>query len=320
VIDFVGKWSSTTELTAKRIVAWIGLNQSKYFDWKNRYGKVNEHNGKVPRDHWLEKSEEEAIIAYAREHSRDGYRRMTFMMLDEDVAAVSPSSVYRVLSKAGLIQRWNRKLSKKGTGFVQPLKPHEHWHIDVSYLNVCGTFYYLCSVLDGCSRAIAHWEIQESMTEQQVELVLQRAKERYPDAKPRVISDNGPQFIARDFKEFIRVSGMDHVRTSPYYPQSNGKIERWHKTLKAEAIRPSTPLSLDDARRTVAKFVEDYNGRRLHSAIGYVTPLDRLEGRQEQIWKARDLKLEAARERRALNRRRAREATPVAEASPVAEA
>jgi transposase InsO family protein len=314
VIDFVGKWSSTTELTAKRIVAWIGLNQSKYFDWKNRYGKVNEHNGKVPRDHWLEKSEEEAIIAYAREHSRDGYRRMTFMMLDEDVAAVSPSTVYRVLSKAGLIQPWNRKLSKKGTGFVQPLKPHEHWHIDVSYLNVCGTFYYLCSVLDGCSRAIAHWEIQESMTEQQVELVLQRAKERYPDAKPRVISDNGPQFIARDFKEFIRVSGMDHVRTSPYYPQSNGKIERWHKTLKTEAIRPSTPLSLEDARRTVAKFVEDYNGHRLHSAIGYVTPIDRLEGRHEQIWKERDHKLEAARERRAINRRRAREASAVADA------
>lgn len=314
MIDFVSKWSSTTELTAKRIVAWIGLNQSKYFDWKKRYGRVNEHNGKVPRDHWLEKSEEEAIIAYAKEHARDGYRRMAFMMLDEDIAAVSPSSVYRVLSKAGLIQPWNRRPSKRGTGFVQPLKPHEHWHIDVSYLNVCGTFYYLCSVLDGCSRAIAHWEIRESMTEQQVELVLQRAKERYPDAKPRVISDNGPQFIARDFKEFIRVSGMDHVRTAPYYPQSNGKIERWHKTLKSEAIRPSTPLSLEDARRTVAKFVEDYNSHRLHSAIGYVTPLDRLEGRHEQIWKERDRKLEAARERRALNRRRAREASSVADA------
>lgn len=90
----------------------------------------------------------------------------------------------------------------------------------------------------------------------------------------RIISDNGPQFIAKDFKEFIRVSGMTHVRTSPYYPQSNGKIERWHKSLKGECIRPGTPLSLEDARRLVKGYVEHYNDVRLSSAIGYITPRD----------------------------------------------
>ena len=84
-----------------------------------------------------------------------------------------------------------------------------------------------------------------------------------------MISDNGPQFIARDFKEFIRISGMTHVRTSPYYPQSNGKIERWHKSLKPECIRPLTPLTLDDARRLIQAYVDRYNTVRLHSAIGY---------------------------------------------------
>src|SRR3954464_11202042 len=87
------------------------------------------------------------------------------------------------------------------------------------------------------------------MTEANIEVILQRAKEQYPEARPRIISDNGPQFIAKDFKEFIRISGMTHVRTSPFYPQANGKIERWHKSLKSECIRPGTPLSLDDARR-----------------------------------------------------------------------
>ncbi len=87
------------------------------------------------------------------------------------------------------------------------------------------------------------------MTEADIEIILERAKERYPEAKPRIISDNGPQFIAKNFKEFIRVSGMTHVRTSPYYPQSNGKIERWHKSLKAECIRPGTPLSLEQRHR-----------------------------------------------------------------------
>lgn len=112
--------------------------------------------------------------------------------------------------------------------------------------------YGLASLLDGMSRSIVHFEIHESMTEPQIELLIQRAKEKYPDAKPRIISDNGPQFIAKDFKQFVRICGMTHVRTSPFYPQSNGKLERFHKTIKSECIRPGTPLSLDDARRPLA--------------------------------------------------------------------
>jgi putative transposase len=77
------------------------------------------------------------------------------MMMDNDVVAASPSSVYRVLKNAELLNKWNRKESKKGTGFVQPLKAHEHWHIDISYINICGTFYYLCSILDGFSETVA---------------------------------------------------------------------------------------------------------------------------------------------------------------------
>src|SRR5216684_5192462 len=91
------------------------------------------------------------------------------------------------------------------------------------------------------SRFLVHWDLREQMTEADIKIILERAKEWYPGIKPRIISDNGPQFIARDFKEFIRISGTTHVRTSPYYPQSNGKIERWHKSLKGECIRPGTP-------------------------------------------------------------------------------
>ncbi len=115
---------------------------------------------------------------------------------------------------------------------------------------------------------------------------------------PRIISDNGPQIIARDFKEFIRLCGMTHARTSPYYPQSNGKIERWHPILKEECIRPGTPLTPEDARWIVGKFVEHYNTVRLHWAIGHVSPKDKLEGRDKEIFAARDRKLGAARERR----------------------
>jgi transposase InsO family protein len=163
-------------------------------------------------------------------------------------------------------------------------------------------------ILDGASRAIVHWDIRESMTETDVECILQRAHEMHPDEKPRIISDNGPQFIAKDFKEYIRLTGMTHVRTAPYYPQSNGKLERYHKTIKSEAIRPGAPRTLDEARARVAKFVEHYNTVRLHSAIGYITPADFLAGRRNEIWAARDRKLEAAREVRARRRAELREA------------
>src|SRR5438094_10287776 len=136
------------------------------------------------------------------------------------------------------------------------------------------------------------------MTEADVEQIIQRAREHFPGATPRIISDNGPQFVARDFKDFIRICGMTHVKTSPYYPQSNGKIERWFKTLKGECIRATTPLSLEDARRLVAEFVTYYNTVRLHSAIAYVTPADKLAGRAEAIWAARKQKLAAANARR----------------------
>jgi transposase InsO family protein len=306
-VDFINYWAKNTELPEKRLVGLLGLGHSKFFDWKKRYGKVNEHNALIPRDFWLAKWEKSAIVEYYTNNEKEGYRRLAFMMLDANVVAASPSTVYRELKKAGVLWKWNRKESKKGKGFKQPGKAHEHWHIDVAYVNICGTFYYLCSVLDGYSREVLHFEIREKMTEMDVELLLERTKEKYPLARPRIISDNGPQFVAKDFKEFIRVSGMDHVRTSPFYPQSNGKIERWHRTVKSEAIRPKCPLSLEDAIRIVGEFVEKYNTRRLHSAIGYVTPHDKLFGRDKQIFADRDRKLEEARKRRAEERRSARE-------------
>jgi putative transposase len=142
------------------------------------------------------------------------------------------------------------------------------------------------------------------MTEADVETILQRAAEKYPGVKPRIISDNGPQFIARDFKEFVRLMGMTHVRTSPYYPQSNGKLERWHGSLKGECIRPAAPASLEEARRLVAEYVEHYNHVRLNSAIGYITPADKLNGLAQIIFDERDCKLEEAR----LQRQQARQA------------
>jgi putative transposase len=293
-VDFIRNWSNKTGLTIDRLLKWLGLSVGKYYEWRQRFGQTNQHNGWVPRDFWLTDGEKKAILDFQELYPLEGYRRLSYMMIDADVVAVSPSSVFRVLRGAGRLARFPRHPSKKGTGFEQPLAPHEHWHIDIAHINIHGTFYYLCAMLDGASRYIVDWSLRESMREPDIEILLERAKERFPDARPRIISDNGPQFIAKDFKEFIRMSGMTHVRTAPYYPQSNGKIERWNQSIKSECIRPGVPLSLEDAGRLIVQYVQVYNEQRLHSALGYVTPKDMLEGRRAQIHAERDRKLELA--------------------------
>ena len=187
-----------------------------------------------------------------------------------------------------------------------------------SRANIRGTFYFIASLLDGYSRMVVHWEIREQMEERDVETIVQRARELYPGATPRIITDNGPQFIAKDFKEFIRICGMTHVRTSPFYPQSNGKLERYHRTLKSESIRPKTPLGLEDAKRVVSEFVQKYNEVRLHSALGYITPADMLAGRHKQIFAERDAKLELARQRRAEARQQQRQTKASGVGTPAA--
>ncbi len=150
VVDFVHHWSALTELPARRFLEWVELSPRKFGRWQQRFGKLNEHNALVPRDHQIEAWERQAIIGFFHEYPLEGYRRLAFMMLDRNLVAVSPSTVYRVLKAAGLLQDRFGRSSRKGKGFVQPLAPHQHWHIDFSFINIAATFYYLCSVLDGC--------------------------------------------------------------------------------------------------------------------------------------------------------------------------
>ena len=132
----------------------LGLSPRKSHDWRERYGRANEHKALVQRDHCITPHERKDIINFAGEYPLEGYRHLTFMMLDRDLVAVSSSTTCRVLKDAGLLQPWNTKPTKKGTACVKPIEPHDHWQVDFSYINIAGTFYGLCSVLDGCSRAM----------------------------------------------------------------------------------------------------------------------------------------------------------------------
>ena len=309
IVDYVNRWTERTEISAQQLLGWAGIPVPTFTGWRKNYGRAYEHNGWIPRDNWLTDDEKQAIIKFHYEHPLEGYRRLTWMMMDANVVACSPGTVYNVLRQADVL-RPRGKESRKGKGFVQPLTAHEHWHIDVAYINIAGTFVFMATVIDGFSRLVVAWDIAPQMGEKEIEILLQQGRERFPGARPRIISDNGPQFIANDFKHFVKISGMTHVRTSPFYPQSNGKIERYHRTIKSQCIRPSTPLTIEDTKRAVRSCVEHYNTQRLHSALGYVTPLDMLEGRQKAIHEDRDRKLEEARRTRADRRRQEKSSTP----------
>jgi len=295
IVTYVQKMNSRSLLSQQWFVQRIGIQMSKYQDWLKRYGRSNCHNGKNPRSWWIMGWEKEAVVEYCRERISEGYRRLTYRMIDEDIAAVSPASVYRILKEKDLLNRWNgKKSSSKGNGFKQPKAPHEHWHMDIAYINVMGSFMFLISVLDGYSRMIIHHELRTTMTEYDVQITLQRALEKYPGFHPHLISDNGKQFVAKDFKEYLRNCGLKQVRTSVYYPQSNGKIERFHGTIKSEAIRQQSYLSVDDARLQIDQYIRIYNEERLHSALFYLTPKEVFEGKMDQRLEERQEKLDQA--------------------------
>lgn len=300
IVSSIEHWAARSELPTKQLADWVGLPYGKFLRWRKRLREPRSAAAKViPKSHWLLPREVEAIVGYCRQNPGHGYRRLTWMLTDDDVAYASPSSVYRILKARGLLLLQEGRSSRKGKGFEQPCAAHEHWHVDFSYFKVGAVFYYFIGILDGYSRAILAWDLREKMEERDAEIVLQEAKERFPEATPRIISDCGGQFRSDDFKRFVTEIEASHVMTSPYHPQSNGKLERFHLTLKEYAYK-RVPLDLADARRIIDNMIDYYNAERLHSSIGYVTPQQCLDGQREAIVERRRTKhREAAQMRKA---------------------
>lgn len=282
VVEVVQRLHERAECPVKQALSVLALPRSTYFDWARSGGKSARPPATTPKAHHITPEERAAVIAFARAHLEQGYKRLAFMMIDAGVAFVRPSTVYLILKEAGLIGRWKQPTcGAHKKGFDQPDDPHEQWHTDIAYLNILGTQYFLISVLDGFSRAIIHHEIRLRMETNDVEIVIQRALDTLPPGmpRPRIISDNGSQYVSSQFKVFLRESGCAHSKARVRHPQSNGKIERWHKTIKGECVRRTALGDLDEAREVVAAYVNQYNTARLHSALNYLTPADALLGR-----------------------------------------
>ncbi|MGB9591710.1 MAG: IS3 family transposase [Candidatus Kryptoniota bacterium] len=281
------------------LLSAAGITRRTWTDWQKRKHDETQHNGQIPKAHWLLPEEIDAIVHYARcrtDKKLQGYRRLTWMMVDENIAFASPSSIYRVLKEHNLLNMWSKTHdTAKKKGFDQPLTIHEQWHTDISYIRIQNIFYYFVSVMDGFSRMILVWDLFISMEELTVEIIMMRAKEKYPEANPRLITDNGAQFVGKDFKELLTLLVIDHTFTSPAHPQSNGKLERFHRSFKTEHVRVTAYTSLEQAKQKMSVWIDYYNKERLHSSLNYLTPQEVFEGKTEMRLAERKKKLYTAR-------------------------
>lgn len=288
-----------TGLPLATLLSGAGISRRTWTDWQKRKNDTTQHNGHIPKAHWLLSTEIDAIVAYAENRTDkkiQGYRRLTWMMIDENIVFASPSSVYRVLKENNLLNMWAKTNdTAKKIGFDQPLTIHEQWHTDISYIRIQSVFYYFVSVMDGFSRKILVWDLFITMEQLTVEIIMMRAKELYPEAKPRLITDNGSQFIAKDFKELLVFLEIDHTFTSPAHPQSNGKLERFHRSFKTEHVRVTSYTSLEQAKQQMSIWIDYYNSERLHSSLNYLTPQEVFEGKMETRLAERKEKLYSAR-------------------------
>ena len=294
-----------TGWTIRRILRRLGFPKSRYYDWKRRAeeGRLADvFPGSGGGVYEILPEERLAVIEYALEHPKEGYRRLAWMMVDEDVVYMSPSSVYRILNEADLLYRWKRS-RKAGKAPPEPKSPNERWHTDIMYLRIEDTWYFLVTVLDAYSRYGVHWDLLTSMTAGEVRVVIHDALKK-TEASPQIVTDNGSQFKAKDFRGLVRDFELEHIRIRTYHPESNGKLERFHRSTR-DGLGEQELRNLGQAREIIGRWVSYYNAERLHASLDYLPPAEYWEGDPETRMKERREKLERGRKRReTINRAR----------------
>jgi len=284
----------------------LGIPKSSYYRW--RQGQPDSGNRRRPWNR-ITLEEDDKILAVARESPDLSSRQLSAWITDNAGFAVSESTVYRILRREGLVKRQETQLMAAKEYHTKTTRPHQMWATDASYFRVVGWgYYYLVTVMDDYSRFILSWKLQKDMSANSLIEVIQEAvdatgmTEVPVKDRTRLLSDNGAGYVSRAFRGYLNLVGIRHILAAPFHPQTNGKLERYHQSIKREVNQ--VPYELPgQLERAIADFVDYYNYRRYHKALGNVTPADVLYGRREEILERRkEVQIQTINRRRDYNR------------------
>ena len=266
---------------ARRTLGALGISRRSYYRWRKeeKWAKALPREPARPVQMYEAlPAEKEAVLAYARAHPELRHRELAWRMVDEEVACLSISTVYRILKEASLVCPWRRRSKRTRAESEKPGRPDERWVTDLMQVVVGGRVYYLVSFMDEYSRYIVHHEVLTGMDGYTVSLAAQAAIDRLakggdgrPIDRPVIQSDNGSGYIAREFLVVLQENGLGHHRIKPHCPEENGTMERAYRTIR-EALEGEELTDLLQARDVLANVVRWYNEERLHSALGYLPP------------------------------------------------
>jgi len=291
-----------SELSVRRTLEELGINRSTFYNWYRRYSEggydgladqpptANRFWNKIPEP------VKEEVVQIALEHPALSPRELAPYIIDTQGTFISKSTVYRILKEYDLITSPNYIVMSAGDSFTNPTKRvHELWQTDFTYFKVMGWgWYYLCSVLDDYSRYIIAWKLFTTMAASDVKEVLDLAIEKTGVTgvgvkhRPRLLSDNGPCYIAAELKEYLAKHGIRHTRGAPYHPMTQGKIERFHRSMK-NVVKLQHYFMPWELEQEIGRFMEYYNHERYHESLKNLKPVDVYEGRGRQILDRREI-------------------------------
>ena len=293
LLDAIQKMADLGRVTVGQAARGLRVSRATYYRWKGRdkADSLSDRRPEAKGRYGPLLEEVQAVVEYAKSHPRDGYRRLCWQMVDEDIVYLSPSTVYRILDQHDLLYRWKRSSSINGKKPSPASHPDEVWHTDIMYLWVAGRWYFLVSVLDSYSRYIVAWELALTMAAEEVVDVVHPALEARPGLKPRMVRDNGSQFVAKEWRQMVSHFGLTDIAIRVRHPESNGRIERYHRSVREEGLGDTEPKDLYEARQLVVDWVDFYNNQRLHAGLKYLRPVDYYRGNPEELIENRQRKL-----------------------------
>ena len=298
-----------SELGVKRTLEELGISRSTFYEWYSRYltDGFDGLKSKVPKrsSFWnkIPAKEKQKVVETALEMTELSPRELAFHITDRQGWFISESSVYRILKERNLITSPAWIVMSAADEFKnKTTRVHQQWQTDFTYFKIIGWgWYYLATVLDDYSRYIIAWELSTNMESADAMRIVNKALHNAGISetnRPRLLSDNGSCYISNEFQKFIDDNDMKHVRGAPYHPQTQGKIERYHRTMK-NIVKLENYFFPDDLRAKLKAFVDYYNNQRYHESLQNVTPADVYFGRANQLLERRkQIKNETLKERR----------------------